>query len=1048
MALESKWKWFLLMSIAIAFLAAFGIQGTLMLVLCAGLIIAGFFAFLVQEGLKKRKAFIEQLEQAVNNFEFSQGVPFLLRNKLRFKQFIGTYAEKHSMTGSDTIDPILEQMSLQLVFEQTKTGAQIVYVEAACFSGDDVLRVLRAFLHAAERMMRNSSMDPDRQAPALVPKISPQVYKGAYKLEQELRPLYRTAINGCNFFVILELEKLHREDILQYIIRDFIDSWYKNVTPDILFQESLKRTARRTIAAFSHCLKKVDWLPLLTRHFVDDFASHLRLYRKAKEKLQMQKENLVKMDDLESVFFDLELEMEKSYCRDLISTSPLYESAYLHDIVDILLYLLMPSEDFRSRPLRFLIREVFVTRVFVPLLDKLSDPLYVNYLIVWLLSELPISTDDFVTTLETCQSVQELEAILESVHEEMNSLRSKDNGGEHSETFKQQLGSLDFIQSLIKRRMVTLANKPEVVVTTQSDELGEEVSDESFVHLPITVVLTHSLAISFFVDFLMQVGGQNYIDFYLSIEGFKVSVEHQLRGLASGEIIDSEVNETVKEAALFMYHQYLSQEAITKVPLEESIINKFLARLRNDEPWDSWFEPIQEKLVEILSKDEHFYPAFKKHTLYLKMLEELGILTHASEGPASCPSSNSPSVVSATEEEAGNTFSTTETLEMFSSSSSTANGQVAGPQPTEHTQQFATSVVVDTLGVGQQGKQMFALYNVRVLKTDPGGQGKSASSWNVIRRYSDFHLLNAAVTNKFPNLRNLSFPGKKTFNNLDQLFLEKRCKALNAYMSCLLQPQLLNSNPGLEAEIFDFLSQKCYKGVGARDQISKKLMADLFVNPILSGVKAFGSAVTAVPDQVFDGINKAANQVLKASASSQPGRSNSYSSTVDFNRVAAHLGQNDSNESIPLRVILLFVDEVFGLRGRNQWFRRRLVALLRQFVNAALGSSINRRIIDAVQWLTSGEQVAQYLVAFRDSQWNEAGVVVSAEQNPSTEALRTRKHNNNWVNNISEALQNKHLNRRFWYVVLERLLVTIFPNNKFEKTLPMLHSKSPRSKFV
>uniref|UniRef100_A0A915DSS8 Pecanex-like protein n=1 Tax=Ditylenchus dipsaci TaxID=166011 RepID=A0A915DSS8_9BILA len=62
--------------------------------------------------------------------------------------------------------------------------------------------VLRAFLHAAERMMRNSSMDPDRQAPALVPKISPQVYEEAYKLEQESRPFYRTAINGCNFFVI------------------------------------------------------------------------------------------------------------------------------------------------------------------------------------------------------------------------------------------------------------------------------------------------------------------------------------------------------------------------------------------------------------------------------------------------------------------------------------------------------------------------------------------------------------------------------------------------------------------------------------------------------------------------------------------------------------------------------------------------------------------------------------------------------------------------------------------------------------------------------
>lgn len=131
--------------------------------------------------------------------------------------------------------------------------------------------------------------------------------------------------------------------ILQNIIHDSIDSWYTKLSPNPLFQESLKRTARRTISAFNSwfeiiiilkrsslnfSLKKVDWVPLLTRDFVDDFASHLRLYRKAKERIQTQEENLLKTDDLASAFFDLELEMEKSYCRDLVSTSSPYESGF------------------------------------------------------------------------------------------------------------------------------------------------------------------------------------------------------------------------------------------------------------------------------------------------------------------------------------------------------------------------------------------------------------------------------------------------------------------------------------------------------------------------------------------------------------------------------------------------------------------------------------------------------------------------------------------------------------------------------------------------
>lgn len=70
-------------------------------------------------------------------------------------------------------------------------------------------------------------------------------------------------------------------------------------------------------------------------------------------------------------------------------------------------------------------------------------------------------------------------------------------------------------------------------------------------------------------------------------------------------------------------------------------------------------------------------------------------------------------------------------------------------------------------------------------------------------------------------------------------------------------------------------------------------------------------------------------------------------------------------ESIPLRVLVLLIDEIFGVRAQNAWFRRRLVAILKQFVDAAMGSSINRKIIDLVQWLTSEQQVAQYLIALR-----------------------------------------------------------------------------------
>lgn len=39
---------------------------------------------------------------------------------------------------------------------------------------------------------------------------------------------------------------------------------------------------------------------------------------------------------------------------------------------------------------------------------------------------------------------------------------------------------------------------------------------------------------------------------------------------------------------------------------------------------------------------------------------------------------------------------------------------------------------------------------------------------------------------QFPNLSQIPFPGKKTFNNMDRTVLEKRMKMLNSYMQIVL----------------------------------------------------------------------------------------------------------------------------------------------------------------------------------------------------------------------------------------------------------------------
>uniref|UniRef100_A0A914N6X4 Sorting nexin-13 n=1 Tax=Meloidogyne incognita TaxID=6306 RepID=A0A914N6X4_MELIC len=715
----------------------------------------------------------------------------------------------------------------------------------------------------------------------------------------------------------------------------------------------------------------------------------------------------------------------------------------------------MPSEDFRCRPLRFLLREIFVTKIFIPLIDCLSEPFFVNRMIVWLLSELPLSTDDFVGCLERCNCVQELESILESVHEEICTLKSKGAGsGENNgNTFTDQLSSLEFTEKLIRRRMIFLVNRTE---TTEDDgkiqhfkqmaslkrdfangnfEFAEEAislasDSDGTIHLPLDVVLANPTCLSHFIEFLNQAGGQNHIDFYLAIQGFKSSMEHQLRSTQQ-YYLDVDTLETLREAALFMYHQYLSQEALTRVPLSDSIINKFLARLRSNEAQsDFWFEQIEEKLIHILQTETRFFPSFKKHLLYTKMLEEMGIGNNINTLPEEEEEEeivdeeiiegkinlNKKYLLLNEEEEGdGEKEEKIKKKKSFNKKILAINKKKNSLSPSTSEEK---SVFIEMLGVGHQGRHLFALYNVRFNKAN--------ASSNVIRRYSDFHSLHNIILQKFPNLNALSFPGKKTFNNLDRAFLEKRCYALNQYINYILQPTVLSENPGLENLIFEFLSQKNYSA--NESFINPKAMGKAMFNPIFRGVKAFGNAAAAVPSDLIDGIgkmgselNRAAFQILGGTSDRQRTIRNqrlysadSTGSLPESSRVAAHLDEKDS-DNIPLRVLLLFVDEVFGLRAKNQWFRRRLVSLLRQFVNATMGNSINRRIVDAVNWLTSEEQVAQYLVAMRDSIWgnNNNNDSLNGGGGFFTDRQSQNSNNNRQNNNTNTNPQDGRQRTRF-----------------------------------
>lgn len=100
-------------------------------------------------------------------------------------------------------------------------------------------------------------------------------------------------------------------------------------------------------------------------------------------------------NSLEKIFFDLEVQMENNLIsRDLICTNENHEINFLAEISEILLFLLLPKEDFECLTVRIVLRELLVNVVIKPMINLLSDPDYINQACIWLVSSKTYDIDN------------------------------------------------------------------------------------------------------------------------------------------------------------------------------------------------------------------------------------------------------------------------------------------------------------------------------------------------------------------------------------------------------------------------------------------------------------------------------------------------------------------------------------------------------------------------------------------------------------------------------------------------------------------------------
>ncbi|XP_036358429.1 sorting nexin-13 isoform X1 [Octopus sinensis] len=826
------------------------------------------------------------------------------------------------------------------------------------------------------------------------------------------------------------------QEVLDYLIRDYVLSWYRPLSLHDGFIISIRKCMQKVITTFANKSKEVEWMPYFTQKLVDDFASHIRLYRRANEKFK----SLLKDDnvnpDIESIFFDLEVEMEKM-CRDATITSTEHEHRYLRNLSEVLLYLLLPKEDFQNKSFRYIIREVLVNEIFIPAVDLLSDPDYINQSLSWLCKEATFNNDTFMTVIKTTDSIEELEAVKEMVNHDIARWRSKDTGGSNDTVIKQNLNSLRFVQSMCDTRMNCL-----LAGQTDSDLQCEEpefCKAQNLFVLTLEDILNNNIALSVFIEYMTSIGGEQYLFFYLNVEGFRAAAEEQISAAHEQKLTEGANEpdlESLRRAAMIIYEQYLSEKSTSKIKVDPEICKRTLINIKSKMLTEDAFDEVQSKVFQLLL-NEPFYEGFLQSTMYVKLLAELGLLPDSKKDDGSTLDVDDvPRII------------------WFQPDDSLGDSMFDGysEASVSNSQNVVLSAQVSQTGIVKESEKSgksYAVYAITVKKIQ-----SDTDMWDVYRRYSDFHDLHMIITEKYIQIPGLMLPGKTAFKNINKEFLEKRRRGLNAYLQFLMNAELWQSYPGLEDLVNQFLAPGLWEK--HKSELARKM--EILVNPLRSSVRTVGTAVKHMPD-VAEGVGKLFN--VKGLTANLP-----RSEALDSGKVGAGLDP-DVGENIPLRILLLLMDEVFDLRQKNQWLRRRLVAILRQLIKATFGDMINRKIVEHVDWMTSAEQMAEYVKTFRDSFWPYGSL---ADRNPARDEntkLRTRvvcrarmlgsipdemRHlmGNETVKigvvRVFNMFQHKSLNKRLVYVFLEGMLETLFPQNKFNEIFHKLHSKSQRQK--
>lgn len=172
------------------------------------------------------------------------------------------------------------------------------------------------------------------------------------------------------------------DHLMKLVVRDFIQSWFQKIAAqEQSFPISVDRVIRSAVVQVTQRLQQTDLLHVLLNRIVPKLASHISDFRSAEIALRGKylERSVTQSDELDLLLASQfrQGKLHAALTTGAVTTKPT-EIAYLRQLLDRVLPLMIEKNEIQSGPVHVVIREILSCSVLQPIMDMLADPDFWN----------------------------------------------------------------------------------------------------------------------------------------------------------------------------------------------------------------------------------------------------------------------------------------------------------------------------------------------------------------------------------------------------------------------------------------------------------------------------------------------------------------------------------------------------------------------------------------------------------------------------------------------------------------------------------------------